>query len=91
MANDSVTTLSCMKPSVVETRMEYEEQLLELWQLIGDDNLRRLGEGGQPRGMAPLRHDEDRKNAISSCLMAAYRHTGNFAAFELLVKLNHCP
>lgn len=77
-----------MKTSSVEPRMEYEERLQELWLQTGYENLRRLSEGGQPRGMIRLRSDWDRKNAISSCLMAAYRDTGNVAAFDLLVELN---
>ncbi len=77
-----------MKTSSVEPRMECEERLQELWLQTGHENLRRLSEGGQPRGMIRLRTDWDRKNAISSCLMAAYQDTGNVAAFDLLVELN---
>ena len=46
--------------------------MLALWNETGDENLRRLAEGRQPRGMSEIRTVRDWIQAVSSCLMATY-------------------
>ncbi len=62
--------------------------LCDLWRETGDENLRRVGAGTQPRGMVQLRGGRDRMDAISTCLMTTFQETGNANVFDLLVELN---
>ncbi len=66
----------------------FAERLLEVWEETGDGNLYRLSEGRDPEGMAAPQSDQERLDAISSCLMDCYKNTGDTKAFALLFELN---
>lgn len=66
----------------------WSQELLELWELTGDENLRRLGEEGcgqthSAMGSAAVRVDE-----ISTALMNCFKLSGESRAFEMLFGLN---
>jgi RNA polymerase sigma factor (sigma-70 family) len=66
----------------------YVERLRELWEETGDGNLYRLSEGRDPEGMVAPSSDQERFDAVSSCLMETYKNTGDTKVFALLFELN---
>ena len=68
--------------------LPYADRLLEVWEETGDGNLYRLSEGRDPEGMTPPETEQERLDAISSCLMDCYKNTGDANAFALLFDLN---
>lgn len=66
----------------------YADRLVEVWEETGDGNLYRLSEGRDPEDMAAPQSDQERHDAISSCLMDCYKNTGSSKAFAVLFELN---
>ena len=78
-----------MNSTTSETRQQpYADRLRDLWEDTGDGNLYRLSEGRDPEGMAAPQSDQERNDAISSCLMDTYKNTGDTKVFALLFELN---
>ncbi|HEX5051764.1 MAG TPA: RNA polymerase sigma factor [Planctomycetota bacterium] len=65
------------------------ERLHRLWERTGDAALLQLAEGGVPFADAAMANDEQRSNMVSTCLMRAFRDTGDAEVFALLYELNH--
>lgn len=68
-------------------RTRLSEQLNELWELTGDENLRRLSEGGTPPGMETATA-EARLDLISTSLMKCFKQTEEPRVFAVLFELN---
>ncbi len=64
------------------------QRLLDLWERTGEDGLRRLAQGEPPREGAAFEAPQERSDWISTCLMEAYKNTGDAAVFALLFELN---
>ena len=78
-----------MNSATSETRQQpYADRLRDLWEDTGDGNLYRLSEGRDPEGMAAPQSDQERNDAISSCLMETFKNTGDTKVFALLFELN---
>lgn len=74
---------------MVELTEALRARLLDLWERIGDPALKHLAEEQPPREGAPFATRQDRSDWISTCLMEAYKNTGDAAVFGLLFELNH--
>lgn len=72
----------------IATRDRLSERLNELWELTGDENLRRLSEGSAPPGIAPVDAPEARLDMISTSLMNCFKNTEEPRVFEVLFELN---
>lgn len=72
----------------IATRDRLSERLNELWELTGDENLRRLSEGSCPAGIAPVDSTEVRLDMISTSLMNCFKNTEEPRVFEVLFELN---
>lgn len=72
----------CIDRQVLKTR------LLDLWERTGDVALRRLADGEPPRESAAWATDQDRNDWIGTCLMDAYKKTGDAAVFALLFEIS---
>lgn len=70
------------------TQQPLNERLRRLWEDTGHSNLYRLSEGRDPEGMAAPASDQERLDAVSSCLMDCYKQTGDGTAFSMLFELN---
>jgi RNA polymerase sigma-70 factor (ECF subfamily) len=64
------------------------ERLLDLWERTGIEELHRLGQGLPAHPGDPEPSSQDRADWISTCLMDAYKRTGDRRAFALLFELN---
>ncbi len=65
----------------------WSQVLHELWELTGDDALRRLGDGARCAG-APAAGIEANADEISTALMNCFKNSGESRVFELLFELN---
>ena len=63
-------------------------RLNELWERTGDTALQRLAEGRAPRDDVPFATELERSDWLSTCLMDAYKNSGDQAVFALLYDLN---
>ena len=75
--------------TMLELTPALRARLLELWERIGDPALKLLSEGLPPRAAVAFETKQDRSDWISTCLMEAYKNTGDAAVFALLFELNH--
>ncbi len=74
--------------TIGSTQLPLGERLRDLWEETGDSNLYRLSEGRDPEGMARPGCEQERTDAVSSCLMDCYKNTGDGQVFALLFELN---
>lgn len=65
------------------------DRLVDLWERTGDDALNRMAKGEAPRDGVAYDSDQDRSDWLSTCLMEAYKNTGDSAVFALLFEINH--
>lgn len=63
-------------------------RLRALWERTGHAALLRLADGLAPYDGAPFDSKQDRSDWISTCLMDAFKHTGDAAVFALLFECN---
>lgn len=70
------------------TKQPLNERLRGLWEDTGDSNLYRLSEGRAPDGMVAPSTEQERLDAVSSCLMNCYKQTGDTKVFAMLFDLN---
>lgn len=87
--------LACLPPDLRmntltsgTTQEPLSERLRGLWEDTGDSNLYRLSEGRDPEGMAAPTSEQERTDAVSSCLMDCYKQTGDTKVFAMLFDLN---
>ena len=71
------------------TEPRLRERLVDLWERTGDDALNRMAEGEAPRDGVAYDSDQDRSDWLSTCLMEAYKNTGDSGVFALLFEINH--
>lgn len=67
---------------------DLRDRLLELWERTGDTALQRLADGRAPRESETFVTEQDRSDWLSTCLMDAYKNTGDPAVFALLFEIN---
>ncbi|MEZ5963280.1 MAG: RNA polymerase sigma factor [Planctomycetota bacterium] len=72
----------------VPARVRLSEQLSELWELTGDDDLRRLSQGKTPAGLPEPTTGEARLDLVSTSLMKCFKHTEEPRVFGVLFELN---
>lgn len=70
------------------TRVRLSERLTELWELTGDESLRRLSEGQSPAGMPEAATAEARLDLVSTSLMRCFKDTEEPRVFAVLFELN---
>jgi len=75
--------------SISVDRSLLQERLVELWERTGDEALHRLANGDAPRDGVRYDREQDRSDWLSTCLMEAYKNTGESAVFALLFEINH--
>jgi RNA polymerase sigma factor (sigma-70 family) len=63
-------------------------RLYELWERTGAGELEALAEHRAPRGDAPIASEQEFADWVSTCLMDAFKNTGDAAVFALLYELN---
>ncbi len=67
---------------------QVKERLFELWERTGDECLHRLAQGKAPRDGVSFETPQERSDWLSTCLMEAYKNTGDAGVFALLFELN---
>ncbi len=72
----------------VAARVRLSERLNELWELTGDENLRRLSQGRAAEGLPEALTAESRHDLISTTLMKCFKHTEEPRVFAVLFELN---
>lgn len=72
----------------VPARARLSEQLSELWELTGDDDLRQLSMGQTPVGLPEPPTCEARLDLVSTSLMKCFKHTEEPRVFAMLFELN---
>jgi len=72
----------------VPARVRLSEQLSELWELTGDDDLRRLSKGQTPAGLPEPSSSEAQLDLVSTSLMKCFKHTEEPRVFAVLFELN---
>src|SRR5690606_35245892 len=73
----------------VAARARLRERLSELWELTGDEDLRRLSEGQPPEGLPEPTTPEDGLDLVSTSLMRCFKNTEEPRVFAVLFALNH--
>ncbi|HLU40361.1 MAG TPA: RNA polymerase sigma factor [Planctomycetota bacterium] len=73
----------------VAARARLRERLSELWELTGDEDLRRLSEGQPPEGLPEPTTPEDGLDLVSTSLMRCFKNTEEPRVFAVLFELNH--
>lgn len=63
-------------------------RLLELWERTGAPELGELAEHRTPRAGARMESEQDYTDWVSTCLMEAFKNTGDAVVFGLLFELN---
>ena len=66
-------------------------RLQELWERTGVPELGELAEHRAPRAGARMETEQDYSDWVSTCLMEAFKNTGDAAVFGLLFELNRGP
>lgn len=69
-------------------RVRLSEKLNVLWELTGDDNLRRLSEGRSPETLPAPTTDEGLLDLVSTSLMKCFKDTEEPQVFAVLFELN---
>jgi RNA polymerase sigma factor (sigma-70 family) len=82
--DSAVTTI--LEPAAI--RPADRSRLETLWEHTGDATLRRLLDGEPPFPCRTPRTDRDRIDIVSTCLMLAFRASGDRDVFAMLFELN---
>ena len=82
-----------MQPAaaIQELTPALRRRLLDLWERTGSAALKRLADGLPPHEGASFGAPQERADWVSTCLMDAFKRTGDAAVFALLFECNQAP